>query len=95
MPSDIPKARDIINEVWDGTRPINDLGLALGLMVRDDYLRQAPVKHSRVTKEIRDAVKRDLADPSLAKRSRDDIGRRHNIDGGRVTEIHQGKYDKL
>lgn len=95
MPSNIPKAREIVDAVRKGERPLHHLLDALTLMTRDKPLRQAGIKSNRVNKEIRDAVKRDLADPAFADRDLDFIGRRHNVKGGRVTEINQGQYDHL
>jgi len=95
MPSDVPKAREIVDEVLTGLRPLDDLAEALVLMKRDKSIRHARVECNRVNKEIRDAVLRDLADPRYAGLSRAKMGRRHNIGSGRVTEIEQGKYDDL
>ncbi len=95
MPSDVPKARDIVLSVLEGERPLSDLAEALTMMTRDKYLRHAGVECNKVNKEIRDAVKRDLVDPRYAGLSRAKMGRRHNIGSGRVTEIDQGRYDNL
>ena len=95
MPSDVPQAREIVAEVLNGDRPVTDLAIALPLMTRDKFIRQAKIKCNRITKEIRDVVKRELADPRYSELSRAEMGRRHNIGSGRVTEIDQGLYDNL
>jgi hypothetical protein len=96
MPSEVPKARLILLSALEGALdPLEAIRQALPLMTRDKYLRQAPISRNKVTKEIRDSVKVALANPNFITLSRDQIGRKFNIAGGRVTEIHQGKYDNL
>jgi hypothetical protein len=57
MPSDIPQAREIIQQIVDGTRPYSDLVEALPLMVRDRPLRTARIVHNAMSPQIDERVK--------------------------------------
>lgn len=96
MSSDIPRARDellgLANEVKG---PIGERikVIVKTWMHRDDQLRRARTKRRHITALIRDQIKADAAiSPSD---NLDEIGRRHRVDGGRVSEILHGKWDHL
>ena len=63
-------------------------------MYRDDQVRpKARVKRRKICATVRDQIKADAA-ISLTD-NLDEIGRRHRVDGGRVSEVLHGKWDHL
>jgi hypothetical protein len=81
---------------------IEDHGLpdeaAMLRVLIDETYRELPMKKAaprarKVTADIRDRVKEFV--PKHLNMTNRDIGAAFNIDGGRITEIMQGKYDHL
>lgn len=83
-----------LGKVTTRSEIVDRLTALLPLLKRKHHKRgKARATMQRVTPEIRDAVKRDIAlHPNRANR---DIGKTYGIDGGRVSEILAGDYDDL
>jgi len=85
--------RDAIDLLKDGEDVTDVLEFIWREMPRKPAQKQARATARRMTAEIRDAVKEYVAgNMNVTNRA---IGRHFNIDGGRVSEIMQGKYDDL
>jgi len=94
MPSNIPFARERLATIADD---ISDVAPASAvqirtiiqtLLVRQQSGRRAPTQRKKVTPSIIASVKQIAKDnPTMTMEA---IGRRHDIDGGRVSEILAG-----
>ena len=88
--TNIPLARECLSEIADdieGQMPIQAeriREICASLMTRAPSKRRAPTTRATVTPAIEQSVRQMLDQTDL---SQEEIGRRHGIDGGRVSEI--------
>jgi hypothetical protein len=89
--TNIPAAREALNKIAHELEIKGEVPLANEIreivenkMVRRQGPRRAPISRKQVTPQIRDKVIHDLKNTDLPQ---EDIARKYNIDGGRVSEI--------
>ena len=88
--TNIPLARERLSEIADDIEDYAPLqaqhirAICTNLMTRAPSKRRAPTTRLTVTPDIEQSVRQMLEQTDL---SQEEIGRRHGIDGGRVSEI--------
>jgi hypothetical protein len=94
--SDIPRARELLNTALECEAPDNikhHVREALELMTRQSPIKRAAAMARTMDADLVRKIKATVR--RLPNRSNREIGSMFNVDGGRVSEVMNGKWDHL